>query len=276
MRRAVRCAVALAVVVTAVLARGAVEAHADEFGGSDQSSGSIAAGVQIYSGGWRGTGTSCTWKQMTASAALDRFDRDLPIEKVVNGVRFRLYERTCGSRVTLVWIARRAPRALGGDGRAYLSRILPAPVIATAPPAAHGVVQDDMWFWTPTAWQPMSVTAWIPGPMGPVWATTTATPARLVIDPGDRGLGTGPLVCPGPGQPWAPELGDAAVSECAYAYPHSSVLAPGGHAFTARMSIEWDVSWTSSSGAGGALAPLRTAATTGVTVGEIQAVVISP
>ena len=103
----------------------------DEFGGSDQSSGSIVAGVQIYSGGWRGTGTSCTWKQMTASAALDRFDRDLPIEKVVNGVRFRLYERTCGSRVTLVWIARRAPRALGVDGRAYLSRILPAPVIAS-------------------------------------------------------------------------------------------------------------------------------------------------
>ena len=269
-------AIAVAVIVTAVVLSSAPAARADEFGGSDPASGSIAAGVQIYTGAWRGTGTRCTWKQMTASAALDRFDRELPIEKVANGVRLRLYERTCGTRVQLVWIAQRAPRALGLDGRAHLSRILPTPTIATAPPAAHGVVKDAIWFWTTTAWQPMSVTAWIPGPNGPVWATTTAVPGRLVVDPGDGGLGTGPAVCTGPGQPWTPDLGDDAVSTCAYTYPHSSVLAPGVHSFPARMSIEWDVSWTSSSGAGGPLAPLRTSAAAAITVGEIQAVVTSP
>ena len=250
-------------------------------GSSDPGSGSIAAGVAVYRGGWSGTRSACTWALLDASAALDRFDRDLPIEKSLAGVPYRLYVRTCaasdqGTVDQLVWIPQRSPGALAFDGRAYLSRIVPRPEIAAAPPTGEGIAQVGMWFWTGTPFEPMSVTAWVPGPNGVVWATTTATPVRLVVDPGDAELGTGPLVCDGPGHMWRPEYGDDLVSQCMYTYRHSSVLADDGQAFRASMSIEWDVSWTSSTGASGALAPMSTTTAAPIVVREIQAIVTSP
>ena len=235
----------------------------------------------MYRGGWSGTRSACTWALLDASAALDRFDRDQPIEKSLAGLPYRLYVRTCaasdqGFVDQLVWIPQRSPDALAFDGRAYLSRIVPRPEIGSAPPAGEGIAQVGMWFWTGTPFEPMSVTAWVPGPTGVVWATTTATPVRLVVDPGDAELGTGPLVCDGPGQIWRPEYGDDLVSQCMYTYRHSSVLADDGQAFRASMSIEWDVSWTSSTGASGALAPMSTTTAAPIVVREIQAIVTSP
>ena len=248
---------------------------------SDPGSGSIAAGVAVYQGRWSGTRSACTWVLLDASAALDRFDRDQPIEKSLGGVPYRLYVRTCpasdqGPADQLVWIPQRSPDALAFDGRAYLSRIVPRPEIGAAPPTGEGIAQVGMWFWTGTPFEPMSVTAWVPGPTGVVWATTTATPVRLVIDPGDGDLGTGPLVCDGPGEIWLPEYGDELVSQCMYTYRHSSVLAVDGEAFRASVSIEWDVAWTSSTGASGALAPMSTTTIAPIVVREIQAIVTSP
>ncbi|MGD9703340.1 MAG: hypothetical protein AB7Q42_00150 [Acidimicrobiia bacterium] len=232
--------------------------------------------MTVYLGGWRGTRSSCTWDPLDASAALDRFERDQPIEKILDGIRYRLYVRTCAATDQLVWIPQRGPGALAFDGRSYLARILPRPEIGAAPPTGEGVAQVGMWFWTSTPWEPMSVTAWVPTPNGAVWATTTATPVRLVVDPGDGGLGDGPLVCDGPGQPWLPEYGDELASTCMYTYRHSSVLAEDRQAFRAGMTIEWDVWWTSSSGAGGELAPIRTTTPTPIVVREIQAIITSP
>jgi hypothetical protein len=66
------------------------------------------------------------------------------------------------------------------------------------------------------------------------------------------------------------------VSQCMYTYRHSSVLADDGQAFRASMSIEWDVSWTSSTGASGVLAPMSTTTAAPIVVREIQAIVTSP
>ncbi len=235
----------------------------------------------MYQGGWSGTRSACTWVLLDASAALDRFDRDQPIEKSLAGVPYRLYVRTCAASDQaiadqLVWIPQRSPDALAFDGRAYLSRIVPRPEIGAAPPTGAGIAQVGMWFWTGTPFEPMSVTAWVPGPTGVVWATTTATPVRLVVDPGDGELGTGPLVCDGPGEVWLPDYGDELVSHCMYTYRHSSVLADDGEAFRASVSIEWDVAWTSSTGASGVLAPMSTTTVVPIVVREIQAIVTSP
>lgn len=244
-------------------------------GSSDPSGWTIAAGVQVYRGGYRRSSSRYTWRQMDAPSGLDRYDGDRPIEKVVSGVRYRLYQRSGNGVTTLVWVPERTAQQLGFDGRAYLARILPAPDVGTAPPPGDGIVTVGMWFWTTTAWEPLRVTAQVPGPQGTVWSTTTATPVRLAVDPADAS-GSTPFVCEGPGHRWAPGLGDEVASDCSYTYRHSSVLAPDGTAFPAVVSIEWEVSWTSSSGAGGTLDPITTTTRVPITVREIQAIVTSP
>lgn len=259
-----------------VMVAGQPAAGASGDGTSEPSTWRIAAGVQVYLGGYQRSSSPYTWRQMDRSSGLDRYEGDLPIEKVIGGVRYRLYQRTGLGSTVLVWIPQRTRQQLGFDGRAYLSRILPAPAVGLAPPAGAGIATVGTWFWTTTPWVPVRVTAQVPGPNGMVWATTTATPTRLVVDPGDGALGDGPVVCDGPGRPWTPGLGDDAVSDCMYAYRHSSVLAPDGARFPAVVGIEWDVRWISSSGAGGALAPITTTTHVPITVREIQAIVTSP
>ena len=99
---------------------------------------------------------------------------------------------------------------------------------------------------------------------------------RLAFEPGDGGWGTGPVTCTGPGSVWTARLGDDAVSPsgCEYTYLHSSARAANGTSFAARISIVWDVSWRSSTGAGGHSGQLRTSAVRGLTVGEIEALVV--
>jgi hypothetical protein len=228
--------------------------------------GVIPAGVSMHSGGWSGFPSSCTWDPLGASAALDRFDRGQPVERSVDGIRYRAYVHACESVDRVVWTPERTPDELARDGRLSLMRALPKPRLDSAPPSGDARVQARMWFWTDTPFEPQSVTAWVPGPDGAVWATMTATPTRLVLDPGDRPFGTDPVVCDGPGEPWLPEYSDGWVSECTYTYRHSSVLADDGEAFRARMTIEWDVTWTSSTGAGGALSPLSSTSVTPIDV----------
>jgi hypothetical protein len=233
--------------------------------------GVIPAGVSMHSGGWSGIPSSCTWAPLVASAALDRFDLGQPSERSADGIRYHPYVRTYGSVDQVVWTPERTPAALAQDGRLSLMRTVPMPKFDSAPPSGDVTVRAGVWFWTATPFEPQSVTAWVPGPDREVWATTTARPTGLVIDPGDGTLGTGPVVCDGPGEPWLPEHSDDWVSECTYTYRHSSVLADDGKAFRARMTIEWDVTWTSSTGAGGALTPLSSTSVTPIEVRDTTA-----
>lgn len=122
------------------------------------------------------------------------------------------------------------------------------------------------WFWTsPQTWRPVSRTARV----GPVWATVTARPDRLVFDPGDGGR---PVECAGPGRAWQPADGQSKPSGggCGYLYKHVT----GDGLLTATVSIRWTVTWVGSGGSGGALPSMTTSATSQFEVQQIQAVVV--
>jgi hypothetical protein len=242
-------------------------------GGSDPTTGTITAGVHTYRGAWRGTASSCTWEVVIDLDAVDHRAGTGVIDRILDGTRYRLYDKICNGTRTAVWVPLRTGNGLGVDARAHLARILPAPSPSSAPPAESNVVNLATWIWTTTPWQAISVTAWVPTGLGGIlWSTTTATPVALVHDPGDGDLGTGPITCAGPGRAWEPADGDAGASDCMYTYRHSSVLAAAG-TFPARTSIQWNVSYMTSTGATGTLAPLVTSITTNVTVRELQAII---
>jgi hypothetical protein len=250
--------------------------QASESGGGTAPS-TIYAGVSVYRGGWRGTGSPCTWKPYEANP--DVGWPGFSVYEQVDGITYQLFEKRCPSPpLEYVWIPDLDTRRLSYTGTAYLERILPRPRASFAPPATAGVVSVGTWMWIdPADWAPVSVTAWVPLPTGGArWATTTAHPVALQFDPGDGRLGTGTVTCTGPGTRWTSADGDVARSPsgCEYAYRHSSALAANGRTFAARVTIVWDVSWRGSSGGGGYAGRLSTSSTTAMTVREIQALVV--
>lgn len=131
------------------------------------------------------------------------------------------------------------------------------------------VVGAYTWFWTdPGSFRPLTARA----DAGGVWSQVTVTPTNLTFDPGD---GAAAVSCRGPGVAW--QSGDgvwgASPAGCDYRYPHSSIHQPGGEV-TATYGINWSVTWTSSTGAGGALPDLTTTSRQTFAVAEAESVVI--
>jgi hypothetical protein len=282
MPRPVRSAVAalalltLVGIVTVTVSRLPAVGAAEQTGtgSSDPERWTIVAGVEVFRGPAASRTSPFRWRRVESLEGVDRFEPGTPTVRISSGVRFELYERTGGGAAsTFVWIPVRTVRDLGFDARAHLRRILPAPVLGSAPAADRLVTNVSTWLWTDTAWQPVTVTARVPTPTGFVWTETTATPVSLRFDPGDGSLGTGPVVCEGPGTAWSPDVPDTADSSCSYTFTHSSSVAPNGSSFSGAVSIEWQVTWRGSNGQGGGLAPIVTTAPAGLVVGEIQAVV---
>jgi hypothetical protein len=152
---------------------------------------------------------------------------------------------------------------------------LPAPTSDRYP---AGTLQDGRpftvvgaytWFWTdPGGFRPMTARA----DAGGVWAQVTVTPTALTFTPGD---GSAVVTCGGPGVAW--QQGDgiwaASPTGCDYRYPHSSINQPGGEV-TATYGIQWSVTWTSSTGAGGVLPGLTTTSNSTFAVAEVESVVV--
>lgn len=241
-------------------------------GGSDPANGSIDAGVYHYFGRWSGRRSSCAWELYFGDSLLDRIDDHAPVRKVVGGVEYRLFTKSCpGRNPTVVWVGPPSARTLVGDSFDDLIARLPKPAHRSAPRPDSAYVQTPTWIWTTTPWSESSITAWVPTETNAtVWATTTAVPVRLRFDPGD---GTPEITCDGPGVPWTDDTDSAAVPSCGHVFRHTSLTAEDGTVFRASLSIDWDVSWTSSTGDGGPLAPVTTSTNVGYRVGEIQAVV---
>ena len=131
------------------------------------------------------------------------------------------------------------------------------------------VVNAYTWFWTdPASFRVLTARA----DAGGVWAQVTVTPTALSFTPGD---GAAAVSCPGPGVAWQPGDGVWAASPagCDYRYPDSSIHQPDGQV-TATYSIQWSVTWTSSTGASGTLPGLTTASNTTFAVAEVESVVI--
>ena len=232
--------------------------------------GAITAGVQFGTPPAEGTAdrSGCTW---VAASVFQNFELLVVTEKTVDGVLYVLFYRSCPTSGQGIWVAQLASSGLALNAANAVRQLLPKPTVHSAPSMGNGIVKVGMWLWTdPTQYRSMSATAWVPTGNGIAWATTTATPVRLVFLSGEPGAS--PMSCPGPGHAWLPQFGDEMVSACMYTYQHSSEIT-ARQAFDATLSIVWSVRWRSNVGIGGNLGEYATSTNQPITVNEIQAVV---
>ena len=155
-----------------------------------------------------------------------------------------------------------APGVLAAMAVRYLR--LPDPVIRSSPaPAALQLTRLPVWLWVaPAAWSPQSRTAQVPGES----VTATATPVSAAWSMGD---GT-TVTCHGPGTAYGGSNPAAASPTCGHTYDQSSAGQPSG-AYRVTVTVTWDITWTGTGGAGGALAPLDTVTAAAFRVAESQA-----
>ena len=171
------------------------------------------------------------------------------------------------------WIPEVSTTQLGRQAASVVYDNVPAPWGNFAPPARRGVVNLDMWLWVnPLLWIPISVTAGIPTPAGYIAVTTTATPKKIMFDPGDGKLGTGPVECDGPGLVWLSQFGDYLPSTCMYKYTHASSMHPSG-LFPATFSVQWHITWKSNVGAHGTIGDLTLDSSHQMLIREVQALI---
>jgi hypothetical protein len=144
--------------------------------------------------------------------------------------------------------------------------VLPSPVIQSSPaPGSLQLTRLPTWLWiSHTVWTPKSKTATVPGES----VTATATPVSVVWHSGDGST----VTCHGPGIPYTSAYSPSSASpDCGHTYTRSSAGQPGG-AYHVTATITWDITWTGTGGAGGALPPLFTTAAMAFRVAESQAV----
>jgi len=236
----------------------------------------IIAGILIGENETTGEPNECDWSpSLPRDSGLDQTFGD-EVEKTIGSIQFRLYDRNCpNENMTYHWIAEVSSETIARNAASVAYDLIPAPFGEFAPPARQGLINIGTWFWvSATIWQPKSVTAWVPTPAGPVTATTTATPYKLVFDPGDGNFGTGNKSCTGPGLHWSPIIGDYAPSPCMYMYRHSSAVDRSG-LFSATLSIVWKITWRSNTGAVGTLPDVTTSSSHQMRIREFQALVTS-
>lgn len=238
-------------------------------------------GAQIMAGVRIGTppqasneGGDCEWSPAIPRDA--KLGSSGEVFKQIGSIRYQLYDYTCLDRApatTYYWIPKVSTETLATVASSVLYDNIPAPWGQFAPPARRGVVNLGMWFWVnPLFWVPLSITAWLPSPVGPISVTTTATPKKLKFQPGDDDLGTGDVECTGPGLWWISLFGDSLDSPCMYTYRHSSALHSSG-AFPAKLGIEWHIKWRSNTGVSGTFPNVTINSSHQIVVHELQALV---
>ena len=137
------------------------------------------------------------------------------------------------------------PRMLADQASAQLSVDVPRP--ATSPGLGRfQLVGMSTWLWL-TEWQDVSKTATIPG----LSATVSAKPVRTTWDFGAAGS----VVCNGPGTPYRADRTSAEqATTCSKTFTQSGLYA-------SSVTVDWGVTWSSSTGQGGTLPGVtRTAA----------------
>lgn len=213
--------------------------------------------------------TTCQWRP-----ALDITAGAKPGEVAISvrtssGITESLYMQVCaGAPGTYHWIRTDVGPRMAAAAKEKVSRLVPALLAHTAPGPGRMIVNQPTWFWVPRVlWRPVSITASLPTPAGPIVVTTKATPHLLSLTPGDGH----PIVdCKGPGRRWSPSVGDGAHSDCSYVYTSASHTRSAS-TYPARISVLWNITWRSNLGASGKLPSIRTGAGMNVTVAELQA-----
>lgn len=253
-------------------------------GGLGGGTGSAANGVlsaQVsYSsddGGESGEGggggvARCSWSMVDGVVDVQSVGAAL-WPRTQNGVTYHLWQEVCDGVSRLYELAeqQQQPENLLPQLLSQLrSRSLPLPEPSFSmldPQFGWAYVRVPLDFRAGEAWRTVSVTASV----GPVWATVSATPVSLAFDPGDP-AGPSTVFCSGDG-PTAPYVAESP-GECSYTYRNASSTSPvDGRHFATTMTIEWQVSWTSSTGAGGQLPNESTSSSALLAVAEVKGLV---
>ncbi len=225
----------------------------------------VAPGRPVTSGGT----SRCTWEVINADdTAVAMYDADGTRLKSETG---RWLQKTCDGRQEPVNGAFAVPErnrppvdpaVLAQQARESVA--IPAPPMSTSPQADRQLyTRVRTWLWVdPAWWRSYSATA----NAGGVSTTVSARPVRAVWSMGDGAT----VTCDGPGTVWGSGLPDDGTS-CSYEYKNSSA-GRRDNAYTMTVTVEFAVSWTSTIGSGGTLAPLTRSVSRPVQVGEIQAI----
>jgi hypothetical protein len=241
--------------------------------GNGGRSGDVITAAVAYRSDDSGSGggvSACSWEMVDGQVGVNGYVATWPYTE--GGVTYHLWRRSCPDGVVYVQVAETTPQdLLPGILEQLRDRTLPKPV-----PVFELLDPDFGWAYVRTpldfragegSWRPVSVTASI----GPVWATATARPETLRFDPGDPG-GPGPVTCGG-NDPVAPYVAEQP-GACSYTYVNaSSTSRLDGYHFQTSLTIAWSISWTSSTGAGGGLAPYETSASALLAVAEVKGLV---
>ncbi|MFF5650460.1 hypothetical protein ACFY8N_18775 [Streptomyces collinus] len=157
-------------------------------------------------------------------------------------------------------------------GLAHQRTVVPPTEISVAP-NGKSTVNAPTWVWLDKgAFKPVSVTASLPGTG--LWATTTAKPVSLHLDPGTADAET--LPASGEclinddgsiGEPYARGKGEL-TPPCGVRYLRSS----GDDTYGLEATLTWEITWEGAGGTGGDLPNGTFATTTEVPVQEIQSV----
>ena len=254
-----------------------VSAADGAIGSGGSGDGSIWAGIQTSSPPSESGADSSGYTWRPAVLYDSGLGATTGVTKLVDSIRYDLYERHSGTDMILVWIPRPSTIQLAQNAALLVKGRLPQPTITSAPPIDQAVVKVGMWIWANTDWwHPVTAMAWVPTVFGSAWARTTATPTRMSYVTQDDGSADGSAVgstgCDGPGRRWDVDWGDVAASSCMYTYEHSSASRSGG-VFVAVVSVDWEISWTSNTGGGGLLPSYTTSSFVAVRVDELQALV---
>ena len=281
----------IVIVATLVGTASSVVAHATQaplIDGSSVNSSTIdvsgsAHGDQIIAGvkygappsGTSGSDTECEWSESMPRDASATGPGNA-VTKQIGSTQYRLFDYTCPARdpaTTYHWIPQVSTKQLAQHAASVVYDNLPAMWGNFAPPARRGFVDVGTWIWVnPLLWIPVAVTASIITPAGVISVTTKATPKKLIFDPGDGNLGTGPLTCKNPGLIWMPQFGDRLPSPCMYTYRHSSATQVSG-LFESDVAVQWHVTWSTNLGASGTIGELSLHTSHQMNIREVQALV---
>lgn len=278
-QQAIKAAAAAAGVPDAASAGGV---GSGSLGGGSASDGPGSSGGGATGGGGQAAPqfTECSWRAANLPAGAPEWQGNNPADG-------QLLVNPCNGQQTFVFV----PNAALGDPaaaaaapppppdpavlaqQAYAELVPPAPTAHRSPdevmPGGEPWTVVNLWTWAwvdRDDWVPLSRTVELRG----VSATVTATPKSLEFDPGD---GSGLVSCDGPGRPWV-DLGDnsdpvpSTLGGCGYRYKRVS------EGVQATTSIQYAVTWTSNTGAGGTLPDLAGSTTSPpFRVEQIQVVV---
>jgi hypothetical protein len=275
-RRVTRRIAAMAAATLAALPGARVAAGPGSGGGTGSAGsddGVISAIVTVEVDGSEGGGSRCTWERVDGALGAPELGSVTYPYTDDAGTTFNLWKKSCPGQANQWYIV---PETEPDDLLPGLLEELKSTRLPDPEPSFLALDPTHDWAYVTVpvdfraggdSWRTVSVTAAI----GPVWATVTAAPSRLTFDPGDPN-GPGPVTCTGE----APIAGyDPTVpGECSYTYRNaSSTSTYDGYHFLTTTSIDWSISWTSSTGAGGTLDPYSTSATAPLAVAEVQGLV---